>query len=587
MKDLFCFFLYFFIFFACEQIIKNNLNGLFVKSKELENGQISDKNVIDKVETGKSEEEEKVNGSEEKKKKKKKKKKKNNNNNNNESYEDIDIGSLSILPEPDELYNFLINEEMNENEKNNFINNPSIVKDSKKTIIKQKISKSYFLELYKQALSYFDIDGYNFLINKVMHKDYNNRFVQKTKRLNMSYVHCDKRVSNKDTAGNILKRRRKKQKNPKNKDNNSGNNSGDNTQYPGGAIRANYGENLSQWMKSSLENIETPKSIKEPGLANMLIQSLSMVRGLIQSVASTVVDIVPPLIPPPFWINRPLPCLPMVTGKNCLGSILYPITASEFVTANITDSIMNGIIASFPSKYAAKIGKTSDERYKLCAMTYLGMYCASLFPICWLPIGLRVAETMSVCFPQCLATLIACPGFWLDDIEGPCSNASVPPFCSFSIFINQKIVPPQLTSYDTSHSYPVTCPSEDKDYDISDNLYEHDQENKQSIFTKEKKKYNNLKLPVYSPLVTDIYDTHVGIKKIETCHCMNIIDLCTKHFAIPVVNDSSNTFIDSRHEEPVPIRLSIKNKRCCQTCKPIWLLLRPSKKKTLSEYKLA
>ncbi|CDJ45541.1 hypothetical protein, conserved [Eimeria tenella] len=41
-----------------------------------------------------------------------------------------------------------------------------------------------------------------------------------------------------------------------------------------------------------------------PGLQMAAMMSLMMVKGLVQSVAGTVIDIVPPLIPPPVWINQ-------------------------------------------------------------------------------------------------------------------------------------------------------------------------------------------------------------------------------------------------------------------------------------------
>ncbi|KAL8446521.1 hypothetical protein Emed_004975 [Eimeria media] len=41
-----------------------------------------------------------------------------------------------------------------------------------------------------------------------------------------------------------------------------------------------------------------------PGLSMVAVMSLMMVKGLVQSVASTVMDIVPPAIPPPVWINQ-------------------------------------------------------------------------------------------------------------------------------------------------------------------------------------------------------------------------------------------------------------------------------------------
>lgn len=113
-----------------------------------------------------------------------------------------------------------------------------------------------------------------------------------------------------------------------------------------------------------------------------------------------------------------------------------------------------------------------ETQYRICAAAYLGMYCASIFPICWLPMGLQEAQTFPICFPQCIASLIACPGFWIDDISGPCSSSSLPPFCSFSLFINLKLIAPQYTSYEEGHPFPQDCPSYDPLYDTADNLYD-------------------------------------------------------------------------------------------------------------------
>ncbi|SOV75178.1 conserved Plasmodium protein, unknown function [Plasmodium sp. gorilla clade G3] len=485
-----------------------------------------------------------------------------------DSMTDDDEHITTLFPEAEELYTFLTTEEIKGKNRN-------IFNHLKGSIIKNKMTKATFLDLYKSAMNLFDIDGYTFLLKTVMHKNYNDRFVEKVKKVNEYTSHCDEGVVEKEDDDRMKKKSKRKNKYTNENTNILQNNSV--VEYPGGPIRSTYGNNLSKWMKDSLEDITTPDSIKEPGLGNMLIQSLTMVKGFIQSVASSVVDIVPPLIPPPIWINRPLPCLPMITGKNCLGSILYPITAAEFITADITDSIMNGIISSFPSKYASKIGKTSETQYRICAMAYLGMYCASLFPICWLPIGLKVAETMPICFPQCLATLIACPGFWIDDIEGPCNNTSVPPFCSFSIFVNQKLVPPQLTSYDNSHLYPSTCPSKDEDYDIPDDLYEHKKSDINNVLVKEKQKYlpKKISLPKYPDLIPNInpYKQH-DTKQVEKCKCMDIIQMCKLKYAIPVIKNTTN-IIYKKYEQPTEI--SSIQKKCCHICKPIWEILFPSK----------
>ena len=58
----------------------------------------------------------------------------------------------------------------------------------------------------------------------------------------------------------------------------------------------------------------------------------------------------------------------MVTGHNCFGAVLHPITMSDFVVADITDAMLDGLISGFPNTYATKVGKTSDKAYKRCLL---------------------------------------------------------------------------------------------------------------------------------------------------------------------------------------------------------------------------
>ena len=37
---------------------------------------------------------------------------------------------------------------------------------------------------------------------------------------------------------------------------------------------------------------------------------------------------------------------------------------ADFLIADVTDSMLDGIIDGFPNTYASKVGKTSDEMYK-------------------------------------------------------------------------------------------------------------------------------------------------------------------------------------------------------------------------------
>ena len=37
---------------------------------------------------------------------------------------------------------------------------------------------------------------------------------------------------------------------------------------------------------------------------------------------------------------------------------------ADFAIADVTDSMLDGIIDGFPNTYASKVGKTSDEMYR-------------------------------------------------------------------------------------------------------------------------------------------------------------------------------------------------------------------------------
>ena len=183
---------------------------------------------------------------------------------------------------------------------------------------------------------------------------------------------------------------------------------------------------------------------------------------------ANVLALVPPAISPPVWINQPLPCLPMVTGHNCFGAITYPITASDSLLADVTDSEMDGLISTFPSTFASKVGRTSDAVYKKCAKAFFSMKCTSLFPMCTTVFARNEnvpgIGRAPICFPLCLNVLIQCPGFWVDDIAGPCTEMSTPPMCALGTYT--KAVPSQLSTYEESTPFPAECPSYDPDFDF-------------------------------------------------------------------------------------------------------------------------
>merc|ERR1712150_68799 len=189
--------------------------------------------------------------------------------------------------------------------------------------------------------------------------------------------------------------------------------------------------------------------------------------GLVQSIVAAIVHFVPPLIPPPVWNNQPLPCAPMVLGHNCFGAVLYPITMADLTIADVTDSMLDGVIAGFPATYASKVGKTSDAMYKACFASYMSMQCSSIFPQCTSPQSrdepIPGAGRVPMCFHLCVLPLVMCPGFWIGDIIGSCQMVSAPPMCTQAFFWMLGKAPPQYSNADESHPFPQECPKTDID----------------------------------------------------------------------------------------------------------------------------
>ncbi|GFE53695.1 hypothetical protein BaOVIS_010990 [Babesia ovis] len=392
--------------------------------------------------------------------------------------------------------------------------------------------KRAFARLVTNVASTFDVEGYRWMLGIIKGRRATERFTQAISHRSFSQPHCDQGswVSPSQTFGDM-------------------------TMFPGGPFRGGSGYDLVRWMGNLYTHTHSPASANTPGVENMVIQGLQQVKGILQTVIAIIVDFVPPTI-----IGTNLPCLPMLTGLNCLGSVLYPISATDFMMADITDSAMNGVISSFPAKYAAKVGHTSDTQYYLCATIYLGMYCASLFPICMTGAA-NVSQTFPLCFVQCLSTLIACPGFWMDDIAVPCSNISVPPFCSFSVYANYWRIPPQYTTYDQSHMYPEGCPQYNPNLDAPRDLYEKRGPPESAIANAAKEK----------PIEAFNLKPH-GLEELAgACDCEAIRELCKLHIPYPVYVNADNNTSETHYE--VPERIGEREKRCCEECKPIWDIL--------------
>jgi hypothetical protein len=104
----------------------------------------------------------------------------------------------------------------------------------------------------------------------------------------------------------------------------------------------------------------------------------------------------------------------MITGHNCFGAVLYPITMADFIIADVTDAMLDGYIAGFPNTYAEKVGKTSDTLYKACFSAYMSMHCSSIFPRCTVPQSrsepIPSGGRVPMCLHLCILPLVLCPG---------------------------------------------------------------------------------------------------------------------------------------------------------------------------------
>ena len=52
-----------------------------------------------------------------------------------------------------------------------------------------------------------------------------------------------------------------------------------------------------------------------------------------------------------------------VTGHNCFGAVLYPITVGDFIMADTSDSYLDGVISNFPSLYKQKVHFLYDSYF--------------------------------------------------------------------------------------------------------------------------------------------------------------------------------------------------------------------------------
>lgn len=280
--------------------------------------------------------------------------------------------------------------------------------------------------VYNHFGSSFDYKLYSHLMNEA------HRSVRQSPLESISYAshpHCDASLA--DTSTNNLEQITSM------------------VTYPGGSYGKLFGIDHSSLMTRSGKKVLVPEKMTKQGLDTALASAESLI-GIILSV-----------VPPK---DKPLPCVPMVVGHNCFGSVLYPITLADFALAPTTDSIMDGVIASFPTAYARKVGKTSDAMYRSCHSSFMSLHCTSIFPRCTTPQSqsdsIPVGESVPACLHMCILPLIMCPGFWINDVIGQCALVSVPPLCTQAFYF--KDPPAQLhTSDDSTSMMSRRCPRDE------------------------------------------------------------------------------------------------------------------------------
>jgi len=235
--------------------------------------------------------------------------------------------------------------------------------------------------------------------------------------------------------------------------------------FPGGSVKRVFGFDFGKEIYDITKKATGAGGASAGPPMALASQGLSTGMGMVQSILAAVLDVVPPLIPPPAWNNMPLPCAPMLTGHICFGAVLYPITMADFTIADVTDGMLSGYVSGFPNTYAEKVGKTSDKMYKACFSAYMSMHCSAIFPRCTVPQSrsepIPAGGRVPMCLHLCILPLVLCPGFWIGDVIGQCEMVAPPPMCTQAFFWNYGLLPPQYVSYDEGNPYPKKCPKED------------------------------------------------------------------------------------------------------------------------------
>jgi len=247
-----------------------------------------------------------------------------------------------------------------------------------------------------------------------------------------------------------------------------------------------FGFDLAETTKQMLEKSESAMAVGTTSNSLSTLVAMMFVKNLFQTTAATVAAIVPQGIPPPVWNLRPFPCMPMLSGSNCFGAVMYPITFSDTMLADMTDSVLTNTIKQFRSMFKERAGLQPDFIYQRCYKAYMSMMCSSIFPMCtniqgqneFIPFLGRVP----MCFTSCLAVLALCPGFSFIDIEGPCTDVSIPPLCAQAVYLKDDLEGQRTVEDELAEKLNSKCHNYDPEIDAGQDPYLYEEEPAVKLF---------------------------------------------------------------------------------------------------------
>ena len=237
---------------------------------------------------------------------------------------------------------------------------------------------------------------------------------------------------------------------------------------------------LTTMTTNMLNQATGPQAVEQGSAGLVKMVGMMMLKNMVQSAVATSTAIVPMGIPPPVWNLRPLPCMPMVTGGNCYGAVMYPITFADTTIADVTDSTLTGVRRQFRSMFRARAGPQPEAVYQRCFKAFMSLQCSSLFPMCTNPQGqdemIPFIGRVPTCFTACLAVLMDCPGFTMADIKGPCTEISVPPVCTQAFYRRDDLGEDQIIESEIEGKLNSKCANYDPQVDAGQDplLYEEE-----------------------------------------------------------------------------------------------------------------